>query len=77
MPAGVSGAFGSITAVRAGAADFLLAEVVQGKDAVCRESARKRRAGTQKKPADARFTSAGAKRCSAVRCETARAAEQG
>ena len=44
---------------------------------VRRESARKRRAGTQKKPADARFTSAGAKRCSAVRCETARAAEQG
>lgn len=48
-----------------------------GLGAVRRESARKRRAGTQKKPADARFTSAGAKRCSAVRCETARAAEQG
>lgn len=48
-----------------------------GLGAVHRESARKRRAGTQKKPADARFTSAGAKRCSAVRCETARAAEQG
>lgn len=37
----------------------------------------KRCAGTQKKPADARFTSAGAKMCSAVRCETARAAGQG
>lgn len=48
-----------------------------GVGAVRRESTRKRRAGTQKKPADARFTSAGAKMCSAVRCETARAAEQG
>lgn len=48
-----------------------------GLGAVRRESARKRRAGTQKKPADAMFTSAGAKMCSAVRCETARAAEQG
>lgn len=30
MPAGVSGSFGSITTVRAGAADVLLAAVVQG-----------------------------------------------
>ena len=31
MPAGVSGSFGSITAVRAGAADVLLAAVAQGR----------------------------------------------
>ena len=31
MPAGVSGSFGSITTVRAGAADVLLAAVAQGR----------------------------------------------
>lgn len=77
MAAGVSGSFRASTAVRAGATDVLLRGGGTVLGAVHRESARKRRAGTQKKPADAMFTSAGAKMCSAVRCETARAAEQG
>lgn len=76
MPAGVSGSFRSITAVRAGAADVLLAAVVQGRMQFAERMPVASRRYT-KKPADARFTSAGAKMCSAVRCETARAAEQG